>query len=325
MTRLFTGSLTAAETDALKGAFVRLASILRVSENTVADAVERPVPDSAYGRARRAKRWDAYEQVNPLVYSAEDHLRTILTVFRSGTLPTYALYTLLRAAAIAVVRCAYLLDPGIDEQMRMARGLNVRWENLKEQSKLKDDNDKLFAERVAVLEQRATSNGITVFKKDPDKPATDFGERRVSDVELFAKYLKPLREEKVDKDAAPFGETAFRFLSGHVHSMLWVNFIDAEKTPSEEAGIQSVKFDLHFEWFGGALSAVLRLHESNIKSLLVLSGYPVMVWNEAMKSGVDHAKAEYVRLAEAQAQPKERTAPNPEAESSASSTSAGSS
>lgn len=294
------GSLTAEETEAFKAAFVQLASILYVSETTVADAINRPVPDSAIDRARRGKRWDAYEQVNPLMYSAEDHLRTILSVFRSGTLPTYALYTLLRAAAIAVVRCAYLLDLELDERARMARALNVRWENLREQSKLKGDSDTLFAERVAVLEERASCNGIAIFKKDHGSPATDFGERRVSDVELFAKYLKPRRVEPEDKDVAPFGETAFRFLSGHVHSMLWVNFIDAETTPTKEPGIQSVKLDLHFDWFAGALSAVLRLHEGNTRSLLALSGYPVMVRNEAMKTGVERAKAEYVRLAEAQ-------------------------
>ena len=63
---------------------------------------------------------------------------------------------------------------------------------------------------------------------------------------------------------------------------------------------------------------MLRLHESNIKSLLVLSGYPVMVWSEAMKSGVEHAKSEYVELAEAQAKQKDAHGPNPAVESSAS-------
>jgi hypothetical protein len=52
--------------------------------------------------------------------------------------------------------------------------------------------------------------------------------------------------------------------------------------------------------FAGALGALLRLHENNIKSLLTLSGYPVMIWTEAMKSAVEHAKSEYVRLALAQ-------------------------
>lgn len=302
MTKIFTASLTAEENAAFKAAFVRLASIVHASETVLAEALDKTVPDSVNARARRDKRWDGYEQVNPLLYSAEDHLRTILTVLRSGTLPTYGLYTLLRAAAIAIVRCAYLLDPAIDERMRMARGLNVRWDNLKEQSKLKGDDDKLFAERVAVLEERAARNGITVFKKNPSKPATDFGERRASDVELFATYLRPLQEDIDRGDTAPFGETAFRFLSGHVHSMLWVMLLDAETEPTEEPGTASVKFDLKFGLFAGALNSVLRLHENNIRSLLALSGYPAMVWSEAVKTGVEQAKSEYMRMAETQAQ-----------------------
>ena len=302
MTKLITGSLTADETAALKAAFVRLGSMLHASETVLADALDKTVPGSANDRARREKRWDAYEQVNPLLYSAEDHLRTIMTVFRGGMLPTYALFTLLRGAAIPIVRCAYLLDPALDERIRMARGLNVRWENLDEQRKLKGENEKVFAERVAVLEERAKRYEIDVFKKDPERPATDFGERRRSDVELFGTYLRSRDEGKDTSDGAPFGETAFRFLSGHVHSMLWVMLLNAESSPTEEAGIASVKFDLRFDMFAGALAAVLRLHENNIKSMLTLSGYPVMIWNEAMKTGVDHAKAEYVRLAQAQAQ-----------------------
>jgi len=303
MTKLFIGSLTADESAAFKAAFVRLASILHASETVLADALDKTVPGSPNDRARREKRWDAYEQINPLIFSAEDHVRTILTVFRSGTLPTYALYTLLRGAAIAIVRCAYLLDPVLDERMRMARGLNVRWDNLDEQRKLKGD-DKLFAERVALLEERAKRNGIEVFKKDPNKPATEFGERRRSDVELFGTYLKPREQEKDGNEGAPFGETAFRFLSGHVHSMLWVMFINAETSPTEESGMASVKFELRFDMFAGGLGAVLRLHENNVKSLLTLSGYPVMIWSEAMKTGVEHAKAEFVRLAHAQAHQK---------------------
>lgn len=299
MPRHFLGDSTPEEVQALKAAFVRLGSLVRAYDAVIADALDKTVEGSANDRARRTARWDAYEMSNLLLFSAQDHLRTIRMILGSGTIPTYSLYTLLRSAAIAVVRCAYLLDPEIDEQLRLARGLNLRWENLDEQNKLKRD-EKLFGTRVATLEDSAARNGISVFKKDPNKPATAFGERRMSDVELFSKYVQPLRPEEQDQSAPVFGETSFRFLSGHVHSMLWVNFLNSSAEPTEEPEIATVKLEPHFDIFAGALAAVLRLHEQNLKSFLTLSGYPVIVWKEAVRSGIEHAKAEYVRLAEAQ-------------------------
>ena len=181
MSKIFVGSFTEGESQHFQAIFVRVAAVLQASENLLADAIDPAAPGSPNHTARTNQVWDAYEQVNPLLYSAEDHLRTMLMIFEGTKLPTYSLYTLLRAAAEAVVRCAYLLDPSLTERERMARGLNVRWENLDEQRKI-DHDDKQFAERVAHLEQRAAANGIQVLKKSGDKPA-HFGERRRSDVD----------------------------------------------------------------------------------------------------------------------------------------------
>jgi hypothetical protein len=164
----------------------------------LADAMDRTVPGSPNHRARSNQVWDAYEQVGLFLYSAEDHLRAMLMLLEGPQVPTYSLYTLLRAAAEAVVRCSYLLDPDVTERQRMARGLNVRLGNLIEQNKVVRD-DKLFAERVAHLEERAALNGIFVCKGREDKPATEFGGRRMSGIALFATYI---RSEGDEADAA---------------------------------------------------------------------------------------------------------------------------
>ncbi len=176
----------------------------------------------------------------------------------------------------------------------MARGLNVRWENLEEQRKLTGDAGQ-FAARVAALEERAARNGIQVFNVDPAKPATDFGERRLNEVALFSRYITP---EKPNPDAdKPIGELVYRYLSGHIHSAIWVKIANAEITATDEPGMSTVKLDLQFDWLALMLRMVLRRHESNIVSLLMLSGYPVMVWNEAMKSGIADGQTRFVRLA----------------------------
>lgn len=298
MTKVQQGSFSADENELFKVWYVRLSALLYSSESVVADAVASAVPESPHGRARAAQRWDAYEQANHILFSAEDHLRTMRSVLEAEYLPTYALFSLLRAAAEAVVLCAYLLDDSISEITRMARGLNVRWDNLDEQRKLSGDA-KLFAERVAVLEERALNNGIQVIKKEPAKPDVHFGEGRQSAVALFSKYITP---ESPDPGAdRPLGELVYRYLSGHVHAAIWVKIANAEITASDEPGISMAKLDLQFTWLVVMLRLILRRHESNLISLLALSGYPRMVWQEAMKSGTTDGQNRFIRLAERQA------------------------
>ena len=99
------------------------------------------------------------------------------------------------------------------------------------------------------------------------------------------------------------GETLYRYLSAHVHSMIWVKLQQADATPTDEPGMQSVKLDMRFDWLAGMLSMVLRLHERNIANLLKLSGYPLMVWDEAKKTAITDAKKRLEALGEKQQRP----------------------
>jgi hypothetical protein len=297
--KIFEGSFTPEESRVYEVIFVRIAAALQASQNVLADAMDRTVPSSPNHRARTNQVWDAYEQVGLLLYSAEDHLRAMLMLLEGPQVPTYALYTLLRAAAEAILRCAYLLDPSLTEQQRMARGLNVQLENLMEQNKVVPD-EKLFSERVAALEERAARNGIEVIKKHTDKPATAFGEQRMSEVALFSTYIQSRDKEPDPDPGKPIGETLFRYLSGHVHSMVWVKISQAAATPTEEPGMSSVKLDMKFDWLAAMVAMVLRVHEQNIASLLKLSGYPQMVWDEAKKTATLDARRRLEKLAKPQ-------------------------
>jgi hypothetical protein len=292
--KIFEGTFTPEESRLYEAIFVRLAADLQASQNVLAEAMDKTAPGSPNHRARSNQVWDAYEQVGLLLYSAEDHLRAMLMLLEGPHIPTYSLYTLLRAAAEAVVRCAYLLDLSLTEPQRLARGLNVRLENLLEQNKVVPD-EKLFAERVTHLEERAAANGIEVFKKRQDRPATDFGERRMSEVALFSEYIRGAEDPDV---TTPLGETLFRYLSGHVHSMVWVKLSQANATATDEPGMSSVKLDMKFDWLAAMMAMVLRVHERNIASLLRLSGYPQMVWDEAKKTATVDAHKRLARLAE---------------------------
>lgn len=296
MATVFEGSLNDQQAQLFKVIFVRLAAAVGASQALVS-VLEPAAPGSRNAQTRAEQTRDAFELVGLLQYSGEDHLRTMLMVFEGRQLPTYGLFTLLRAAAEAIVRCAYLLDPGITERRRLARALNVRLANLIEQNKAAPD-DALHSERVAYLVQRAAENDIEVFNSKKNL-ITHFGEPRKSEVDLFAEYVKPL--EQSSETQSPVGSMVYRYLSGQVHSMLWVMLSETESVSTEEPGMSSVKLDLKFDWLAAMLSLVLRVHEQNMLHLLELSGHPTTRWDEAKRMATIDAQARYVRLAEEQA------------------------
>jgi hypothetical protein len=256
-------------------AIIRIAALLQASENLVPMALSPAVADSPMGRANKRQLRDPYELSRLLLYSVEDHLRTVLAVLETQILPTFALYSLLRPAAEAAVRMAYLLEARIDETQRLARGLNVRLENLMQQGKLFEEGV-LLSERVINLERRASTNGIEVLR-DRRGRTDGFGERQPSETSLFAAYLGE-------------GELIYRYLSGHVHSMAWVQISKEEAVPTDERGVSSMPMVLKVEVFANVLTIVLRLHEKNVVRLLQSAGYPREVWAQAMSTAMAAAR-----------------------------------
>jgi hypothetical protein len=130
MSQLAMIDMTPEETAVLQQEATRLARLLSASEKFTAEAANPPVPGSRMGHAHTADLRDAYGIAQLLILACKDHLRTALLVFITGPLPSFALYTLLRAAGDAVVRAKHLLDPAISEQTRLARGMNERLDNI---------------------------------------------------------------------------------------------------------------------------------------------------------------------------------------------------
>jgi hypothetical protein len=182
--------MTKEEAVALQREGDRLDRLLKASDKSVRSFVEPPVPYSPMDQANKADLREAYDTAYLLMFSAEDHLRTVLLVAKTGPLPAFALFTLVRVAADAVVRCRHLMDPAITETERLARGMNERLDNLKEQRKVHDPQaEQHFNARVAHLEQRAMANGITPLRKTGASAIHAFGEAQKTDRDLFSSYL----------------------------------------------------------------------------------------------------------------------------------------
>jgi len=247
--------------------------LIRISDETidfVLDSIDPPAPGSPFAVATKADLRDAYDYAGHLIYATHDHLRTILAIIKLGSLPSYAMYTLLRPAAEAAVRAKHLLVPTISETERLARGLNERLDNLNEQRKAGADARDI-AKRIDHLAKRATANGIAV-KRSRAKPGRKrviigFGEPVPTDLDLFKFHLRA-------------GAVAFRFLSAHIHSKPWVQLPRSKARATPTPTISSISTEINLMVFSSVLDSVLNLHDANIGHVLVLAGYPTSVWTD---------------------------------------------
>jgi hypothetical protein len=261
--------LTPQEQSALSAA-LQLLQAVDGSSAFLFHAADPPSQGSKRDRANRTDLADAYIHAGALLYASEDHLRTIQSVIQSGLLPTYALWTMLRTSAEAEVRCRHLLDLGVAEVERLARGLNERFDNLIEQRKATRDLA-FFRQRVAHLEQRATANGIApVYAKTKGTTGdvVGFGEPAKSVVEFFDLYFTA-------------GSKVFRYLGGHVHSKPWVQLPMSRARPTSDPKVSTIPTELNVILFAAVLNNVLMLRDGSVRAWLVLSGYPPNLWANA--------------------------------------------
>lgn len=121
------------------------------------------------------------------------------------------------------------------------------------------------------IEQRATKNGVSVERSKPKsgrtREITGFGEPVRSDLDLFKTYLRA-------------GTAAYRFLGGHVHSKPWVQLPRNRARPTPTPTISSISTEINLMLFCSVLDSVLKVHDANVGHILVLSGYPISIWND---------------------------------------------
>jgi hypothetical protein len=258
------------EIAALSSVTARLDQLLTASRRLIGDVVNPPSPGSRIDAAYKSGLREAYDLANARLLSAEDHLRTIWNVVtnKSAPLPTFALYTLVRAAAESLVHSCHLLDVAIHESNRLSRALSERLDNVIEARKADSDaNRPYYDKRIAHLYKRADANGIAILHNKRGE-VIGFGAARMSETDLFAAYL-------------PAGSTAYRYLSGHVHSRPWAQLPQDQAEPSADPSVQNVRPALKVVLFSAILDGVLDLYDKSVGFWFVLAGYPARIWQEA--------------------------------------------
>jgi hypothetical protein len=183
-------------------------AIVTASDAFIREVAEPPVAGSAIAQATASGMRDPYDSAELLLFTARDHLRALVIFAEAGQLPVYAPFTLLRATAEATVRARFLLEPGLSNTDRVARHLNERLMNLREQHKVIADKAHLD-KRLAELQQRASALGIPPIVNPKNGGIDGFGSRRPYMTDLFGLYLQN-------------GSETYRILSAYAHSMTWL-------------------------------------------------------------------------------------------------------
>jgi hypothetical protein len=151
--------------------------------------------------------------------------------------------------------------------------MNERLDNLRQQRAV--DPEKLgdhFDQSLRHLEQRARENGIPVRwekrKGGSRGRVIGFDEPVKRDIELFELYL-------------PAGSTAFRYLSGFVHSKPWVLIPARRALPSADPDVALSPTALEVGEFVPVLEIVMDLVDETIGHWLSLGGQSPEVWAAA--------------------------------------------
>ncbi len=253
--------LTDEERAALHPVADRLRRLVAISTtNLVHDATYKPVAGSRIDHAKKAKLTDAYDQARQRLVSAEDHLRSVLILLAPDVLlPQFSMFTLIRGAAVATVHARHLLDPIIDESVRLERGLSARQLNLEQLQKVHPEiQGSHFDDRIEHLRKRANASGVGLV-------------RWPTDTWLFDTYMPEV------------GKLYFQYLSGYAHSLPWAQIPMSRAQPSDDPDYSLVPTYVDVKTLAAVLNGALSLYDETIGFYLGHGGYPAMVWAEAKK------------------------------------------
>jgi hypothetical protein len=244
--------------------------LVQAADKWLAYVMDPPMPGSPMAYAYTQQEREAFDFGYSLLYAVQDHLRAFSAVTKpvdgTSSIPSYALFTLLRSAAEATVRARHLLDPAINHEERLGRALNERLTNLIEHGKVVLNPPRVAA-RTAHLAKRATSLGIPV-RYDKNGKVFSFGQPRQTMLDLFAKYVRD-------------GAQGWRELSAYAHSMQWMITHVSRAIPSANPGVMLVPTDANTAQLLKIMTGVLDVFDDTSMYWVVLAGIPADVWKLA--------------------------------------------
>jgi hypothetical protein len=194
-----------------------------------------------------------------------DHHNAALSFFRTGVLPQYSCYTLVRGGLEASARAWWLLDHHVTTEGRLRRGFAERIYNLGRILELEAQHrTDRAAKRLTGVQADARHRGVVP-------------EPRPGITRLLSMLL-PSREREDGEEA---GRYVYRILSGYAHGEAWVMHTGSTPVPDtangDAVGLMST---LNINVILSLMRAALRGHDVAMQALCALAGRPANAWEE---------------------------------------------
>lgn len=281
----FRGSSQASQVEAqrVRNAAAFLARFVDASNRTWASQTEQPLAGSPYEAAVRLTggRW-AFDFARFHLLGAEDHLQTVAVILRSGWLPTYSWYSLVRSCLEASARACWLVDPHLTPRQRQDRGFTEFLVKLQGDVKfarparrpsilreIKDLRAKASGQRMSEVFGRASAKGTA-------KPLVGFGITRPGASTLLLKWFP----DAVAPGDDPQGAFLYHVVSGPPHSEPWALLLPVERV-AVEGGIATGKVEVKIGALMPVIDKAVELHDRAVRWHAQLMGYKEDVWDAA--------------------------------------------
>jgi len=221
-------------------------------------AAVRPRPGSlADGDQRQRVGLYTLELATPALGIGVEHLAAWRALALDARwLPAYPFLSLLRVSIECGALARWLLEPGIDRDVRRRRGMGAQWVDYDERRKFEnvakvypDPPGRSAHERQRDLETVAKRHGLPLIKPSPS-------------TRLAEQYVLPA----TPPDDVKLGEMLYRVLSGAVHGRQWTLMQGAREIGHDRWGRTTINQ-------GAATSAILVAAHVCMDALLDLERY----------------------------------------------------
>jgi hypothetical protein len=170
----------------------------------------------------------SYHIAASCLVSALDHVSTMKRIYESGEVPAYALFSLARSAHESALVAEWLMEPTLDDDGQIARGVGAQYDDYSERAKLdtavnaqpKGDGQ-LAVDRRATFMTKALARDFARLNSRGDLIPT---RPMPTIVDLFDSFESRSVQRRGEAVVIP-GSSDYRLYSAFAHGKQWANLL----------------------------------------------------------------------------------------------------
>jgi hypothetical protein len=264
--------MTPQELELLQAAANKLTEYLNSTPSIVEACINDPAPGSHFGKEFSDESALTTGSIAAMYLNVGlQHLALIHATLNADRLVLLPIANVLRATIEATSRAHWLLDPSLDANQRIARGLLERIAGLESQQGVRRDPKHLSA-RASDIRATALQHSIHIQgrRSGSDLPKKVSGETRPDTAALVAAALSGRGKRGVSPSTAGW---LYAWMSAYAHSAIWTT-VDMRSVRKTSAGTHQIAVSADAGHIAAALTLVIEVHKAAVRRLATLAGRP---------------------------------------------------